>query len=224
MSAKARAKRSEIFRRNFLIQPTTKILDLGSEDGSNIYQVLKGTDHLPQNVYIADINEKSIDSGKEKYGYQGVLIDEEKPLPFPDNYFDIVYCSSVIEHVTLPKKELWDVTDGGQFARKAFIRQQAFAKEIIRLGQQYFVQTPCRSFPIESHTWLPLAGYLPRRALLKVMKVSNRFWIKAAEPDFNLLNEKELAALFPGAMILRERKFGLTKSLMAIYSKNISAL
>jgi hypothetical protein len=39
---------------------------------------------------------------------------------------------------------------------------------------------------------------------------------KASIPDFNLLNEKDLAEMFPDASILKESVLGFTKSLMAI--------
>ena len=50
-SSKARKKRTEIFRRYFLIDQNTKILDLGSETGSNIKNVIEGTSVRPENVY-----------------------------------------------------------------------------------------------------------------------------------------------------------------------------
>jgi hypothetical protein len=63
---------------------------------------------------------------------------------------------------------------------------------------------------------LPLVGYLPREIFLPILKTSNRFWIKQAEPDFNLLSDNDMKKLFPAAEIVCERKFGLTKSVMAI--------
>jgi hypothetical protein len=122
----------------------------------------------------------------------------------------------VIEHVTLPKSELWACRDGRKFREASIERQRQFAAEIRRLGKRWFVQTPAASFPIESHTWLPFFGYLPRRALLPMLRVTNRFWIKGAEPDFNLLSPREMQELFPGGRLQREKKFGLTKSIMMV--------
>lgn len=215
-SQNARKRRAEVFRRWFSIDRGTKVLDIGSEDGSNMFSVLDGTDHDPSNVFIADINHDSVARGAERYGFVPVVIDETGSLPFESRAFDIVYCSSVIEHVTLPHNEVWEHRDGKIFRQIAHEHQRSFADEIRRVGKRYFVQTPAAGFPIESHTWLPLAGYLPRRALLPTMKVANRVWPKASIPDFNLLNEKELVQLFPDARILKETSMGLTKSLMAI--------
>jgi hypothetical protein len=48
--------------------------------------------------------------------------------------------------------------------------------------------------------------------------LTKRFWIKKSEPDFNLLGTKEMKILFPGAEIICETKFGMTKSIMAVRS------
>ena len=215
-SQNARKKRADVFRRHFSVNKRTRILDIGSEDGSNILGVLEGTGHDPVNVFIADIDRNAVERGAERYGYNAVVIDETGALPFGSDSFDIVYCSSVIEHVTVPHDEIWEHKNGSVFREIAFKHQRLFADEIRRVGKNYFVQTPAAGFPIESHTWLPLAGYLPRRALLPTMKLANHVWPKASIPDFNLLNEKDLMQLFPDARILRESSLGLTKSLMAI--------
>lgn len=182
-SAKARKRRAEIFQRLFSIDETTKILDLGSENGTNIFNVLGDLPYQPRNVYIADISPNAVGEGAILYGFTPVVVNESKTLPFDDGFFDIVYCSSVIEHTTVPKAELWKWRDNKKFKEASWQRQNGFANEIRRLGKQYFVQTPCKTFPIESHTWLPLVGYFPREVLLPILRLSNRYWVKAADPD-----------------------------------------
>jgi SAM-dependent methyltransferase len=71
-----------------------------------------------------------------------VQADAAEGLPFATDEFDLVYCSSVIEHVPP--------------ARRA-----AFATELRRVGRGWFVQTPAWSFPIEPHALLPFAHWLP---------------------------------------------------------------
>ncbi len=215
-SRRARQKRAGIFRQKFKLDETTRVLDIGSENGENINLVLTGTPVLPENVFIADIQIEAINYGREKFGYQTVLLDESGKLPFAAGEFDVVYCSSVIEHVTLPKSEIWQITNEGEFRRKAWANQIKFANEVRRVGKAFFVQTPNRGFLIESHSWLPLAGFLLRPWLLKVLRFSNQFWVKGAPPDFNLLDASEMAQLFPEAEIVLEKKFGLVKSIMAM--------
>lgn len=215
-STQARYKRAEIFRQNFTLSANTKILDLGSETGSNINSILANSSVRAENVFIADISAAAVERGRELYGFNPILLDETGKLPFADDFFDIVYCSSVIEHVTISKAEVWQPFSDKDFALKSFARQREFAAEIRRVGKQYFVQTPDKYFPIESHSWLPFVNLLPRRVLIPLLQTTNKFWVKQTEPDFNLFNFAEMQAMFPDAKIVRERKFGLTKSLMAI--------
>jgi SAM-dependent methyltransferase len=216
VSTQARQKRGQIFRTHFRLDGTTKILDLGSENGAHIHSVLRGTPVDPRNVYIADLDPAAIEEGQRRYHFNPVLICESEPLPFPERFFDVVYCSSVLEHVTVPKKDVWTLYSAKEFKKRAALRQRAFAHEVARLGKGYFVQTPYRYFPIETHTWLPFVGWIPRRALIPFLRLSNRIWVKRTSPDWRLLTIRELSEFFPGATIIEERAFGLVKSIMAI--------
>lgn len=213
---KFRFKRRELFLKSFDIGHNTKILDLGSEDGSHISSVLSGTRALPSNVYLADIEETVINIGKKKYGYIPILISDSGKLPFDDHFFDIVFCSSVIEHVTVPKQELYCIKSSKEFKQRAFKRQREFAREIDRVSKGYFVQTPNKWFPLETHTWLPLIDIFPRSFLLRLLSITNKVWIKKADPDWNALDERQIKILFPNSKIIKEKFFGMTKSLIAI--------
>jgi len=215
--ARSRAERADLFRRELRIERGQRILDLGSEDGSHIASVIAPFDIAPEDVFIADIDASAVTRGAERFGFSPVVIQEDGPLPFPDGYFDVVFCSSVIEHVTGDKEAAKQTRDSRFFAEAA-INQRAFAGEVRRIGKRYFVQTPNRWFPIESHTWLPLVGYLPRRFLVSVIGFTNRWWVKTTIPDFRLLSARDMAELFPDAIIFRERSYGLAKSLIAIRS------
>ncbi|MBY0485157.1 MAG: class I SAM-dependent methyltransferase, partial [Gammaproteobacteria bacterium] len=98
-------------------------------------------------------------------------------------------------------------------------RQSEFANEIRRLGKGYFVQAPYRWFPIETHSWLPFVGYLPRRLQVLLIRFTNRFWIKRTSPDFYLPTMEDMKHYFPDASILKEYALGMTKSLIA-YRRN----
>jgi SAM-dependent methyltransferase len=206
-SAAARAKRRAMFLERFELTPETRILDVGSADGTHIHRVLRDTPVSPANVYIADIDERLVQQGARTYGYQPVTVEESGRIPFEDEYFDIVWSSSVIEHVTIPKAECWKVRSGRQFATRSLARQHEFAREIRRVGKNYWVQTPARSFWLESHSWLPFIGWLPRPLQLAILRGVMPYW--------HLLTRSQVAELFPGADILAERSFGMTKSWIA---------
>lgn len=216
LSHHARRSRGELFRRSFALGPESRLLDLGAGDGEHIAGILEGTAVVPANVHVADIAPASVEAAARRYGFTPVVIPQAGALPFRDGYFDVVFCSSVIEHVTLPKSEVWLERSTRRFREHSWRRQQEFASEIRRLGRGYFVQTPNRYFPIESHTWLPFVGWLPRRLVVPLLRLSNRVWVKQTRPDWNLLTACELARLFPDGRVVRERFLGLTKSITAI--------
>jgi hypothetical protein len=210
-SQRARAKRGELFRRLLQPSPQDKILDLGGGDGSHIASILPGY----HNIWVADIMAEPLQKAAQR-GFHTVLLSEGKPLPFEDQEFDIVFCSSVIEHVTVPKSDIYAYQHWREFREQSFQHQKAFADEIRRVGKRYFVQTPYKYFPIESHTWLPsVILWLPRRNLIALIHWLNRFWIKTTEPDYNLLSMREMRLLFPEAELYIEWWFGLPKSLIA---------
>lgn len=103
-----------------------------------------------------------------------------------------------------------------RFKGESLKRQREFSEEIKRITKQYFVQTPCKSFPIENNIWLPLISWLPRNLLIPMLRFTNLFWIKKTSPDWHLLSKKQMQEMFNGAEILEEKSFGLTKSLMAV--------
>ena len=215
-STHARNKRARLFQAAVRTTSQTTILDLGSEQGHAIHRVLSGTEVRPENVSIADISASAVAEGKDLYHYNPIVLEELALLPFGNAQFDVVYCFSVIEHVTLPKARVWEVNSSREFQTLAVAAQGRFAAEIRRVGRSYFVQTPYRHFPIESHSWLPLVNWLPRPILMRVLQVTNRYWVKRTQPDFYLLDRREFQRLFPDAEIYVERFLGIPKSLIAI--------
>jgi SAM-dependent methyltransferase len=118
--------------------------------------------------------------------------DVTEGLPYADGEFDLIYSSSVIEHV--PRE-----------------RRPAFAAEVRRVGRGLYVQTPAFSFPVEPHSLLPVAHWLPAAA-------RKSYWRLGAQgnwEDIALLRRRELHDLF-GAPVHAERLGPLTKSWIAI--------
>lgn len=116
------------------------------------------------------------------------MIQQTDKLPFQNNSFDIVFRNSVIEHVTIPKDRIWRLYSGNEFRRRSLVHQKEFADEIRRVGKGYWVQSPYKYFPVESHTWLPFIALFPRSILILMLKVTNRIWVKKTSPDWYLLN------------------------------------
>lgn len=130
----------------------------------------------------------------ERPDYPGPFVqaDAAAGLPFGDDEFDLVYSSSVIEHVPPARRE-------------------AFASEVRRVGRGWFVQTPARSFPIEPHALLPFAHWLPPL----VRRPYWRLGAAGAWEEISLLSRRELEALFGSA--LPERLGPLVKSWVCVH-------
>jgi hypothetical protein len=125
----------------------------------------------------------------------------------PDQSFDIVHSNSVIEHV-------------GRWPDML-----AMSREVRRLAPIYFVQTPYFWFPVEPHCATAFFHWVPESVRLSMlMRKPRGNWGKAPDVDAAmrliqsnvLLDYRMLRTLFPDGTILRERLFGLTKSLIAI--------
>lgn len=213
VSQRARNSRAQLFRETFEVGPETRILDLGGNSGGHIAKVLEGLDYSPANVTIADVLPEPLAKARER-GFRAVQLDGPV-LPFEDHEFDIVFCSSVIEHVT-PE----EARGKPGFRSRAMRLQEGFAAEIRRVAVRYWVQTPNRWFPVESHLLLPFVGYMTHRSACRATKFAKRFWIRRTVPypsDVNLLAARDMERLFPEGRIIRESFAGLTKSLVAAH-------
>ena len=125
---------------------------------------------------------------------------------FGNNQFDVVFSNSVIEHVGTREE------------------QARMAREIMRVGQRYFVQTPNRFFPIEPHFLFPFFQFLPLPLRVFLVRHFDMGWYtKAANRreavelarSVRLLTERELRRMFPRARIYKEKFLGLNKSFIA---------
>jgi len=124
-----------------------------------------------------------------------------------DREFHIAHSNAVIEHVGD-----WE-------------RMKQFAREVSRVAERYFVQTPNFWFPIEPHCMIPFFHWLPEplRVLL-IMHFNLGNWsrqesVSAAVAQVNsahLLDKRMFTELFDGAKLVKERFLLLTKSFIAV--------
>jgi SAM-dependent methyltransferase len=212
-SSYSRQKRARLFLETFRIDEGTRILDLGGGAGGHIASILNGRGK----VTVADISDSDLAEARAR-GFETVqLSGDRETLPFDDDAFDVVFCSSVIEHVTGPKEEMRWMTDDRRFNEMSDRHQSVFAAEIRRVGRGFFVQTPYKYFPVESHSWLPvIIVMMPRWMMVPTIRFTNRFWPKGTRPDFRLLTRRSMRRLFPDAEIMDEKVAGLAKSIIAV--------
>lgn len=179
LAARARARRHERFRALTGADERTRILDVGC--GTLGLRALE-----PQlDVTGVDLVERPT------YPGPFVVADATERLPFDDDAFDLVYSSSVVEHIDPAKR-------------------QAFADELRRVARGWWVQTPAFSFPVEPHALLPAAHWLPPA----VRRPYWRLGVAGDWEDVRLLRRAEMTALF-GAPVA-EKLGPLTKSWISV--------
>lgn len=189
------------------LRPTEKdkVLDLGAtslpDAQENMFELYYP---YPGRVTAAGVEDCSFLTERCP-GLTFVRIEAGKALPFEDNAFDVGFSNAVIEHA-------------GSRASQAF-----FLSELIRVSRSCFVTTPNRWFPIELHTRLPFAHWLPKPLFSRLLSLLGMdFYSK--EENLNLLTCTELLALVPTASakrarIIKQRFLCLPSNLMLVVEK-----
>jgi hypothetical protein len=201
----ARKKIFDCFMRKMMPTEIDRIIDVGvtSEktlDSSNFFERFYP---FPKNITCVGTEDGSY-LEKEYPGLRYQLVFPENPLPFKDNQFEIGFSNAVVEHA-------------GNFQAQKF-----FISEICRISKRFFIVTPNRWFPFETHTGLPIVHYMPKpmfRKLLRNTKYS--FW--SSEDNLNLLGLKDFQRLFPENVTIEAQKvriLGFTSNLIISGTKN----
>ena len=180
LAARARARRHAAFFGLTGLQPGMRVPDVGCGSA--------GLRALEPELEITGVDLQA----RPDYPGPFLQADVTEGLPYEDGQFDLVYSSSVVEHV--PR------------ARRA-----AFAAEVRRVGRGLYVQTPAYSFPLEPHALLPFAHWLP-------VAIRRPYWRAGTQgywEDIDLLRRGEVADLF-AAPVHAERVGPLAKSWIAI--------
>ena len=173
------------------VSPGERILDVGAGAGAALERFNRTNEIVA--VDLDPLASEWLDQDNVT-----VQVADATKLPFADREFPLAFSSSVIEHIPA---EL----------------QPAFASEIRRVSERYYVQTPNRWFPIEPHYQFPFFQFFPERLQ---RWLNSRFTLgwreRGSWEEANLLSAGDLRRLFPDGEIHREKLFGLTKSLMVV--------
>lgn len=184
-----------------------RLLDVG---GRKVYWNILPPDFLAKhNVEITILNLPGELHGTDDDIFKHVAGDACNLVEYTDKAFHIAHSNSVIEHV-----------GGWQNVKR-------FAAEVRRVASGLFIQTPYYWFPVEPHFVLPLIHWTPRpiqETLVRRLPLGHH---KAKEPNLDaaiscidvaprLLDLRAYKLLFPDCMIVKERFFLMTKSLVAV--------
>jgi hypothetical protein len=196
-----RAYQSDSFIRRWRAQRMTKMMErVGLRPGQRVID-LGGTEQLwsllDLDVHVTFVNTNCSDAQPSDPSRFALVQGDACDLSgIPDQSFDLAFSNSVIEHVGGPD------------------RQEAFAREIRRVGRAYWVQTPSDRFPVEPHTGIPYYWRLPERTrawLLRRWRRRSAVWAWAIE-NTTVLPSSRMRALFPDGEVFVEYRFGFEKS------------
>ena len=209
VSAFFRRRRMIKFLRIFKIKPRTRVLDLGGAPGiwEHVSVPLEITLlNLPGAVSPSEFQMLQ-SPGLIHHTFHVIEGDACYVDQFGDRSFDLVFSNSVIEHVGPPTK------------------QAEFAREVLRLGKSYWVQTPSKWFPIEAHSLMPFYWFYPewmRAALMRTWRKRFPEWWADYIGTTRVLSRRRMAELFPNGQTRVEYFFGFPKSYVS-YSPEYSA-
>ncbi len=185
------------------VRPTseTTVVDVGVADSGfgdepghaythNFFEAL-----YPWREQITAVGDVPLERFGETFPEVRRVVADGRELPFRDGEFDVAFSNAVVEHVG----------DRDQ--------QRRFVHELCRVAGRVFVTTPNRLFPVEVHTLVPFAHWLPKPAADRAFAALRR----DAWHGVELLTPKQLLALFPAEVEARLVDRGIT---LAVYAEH----
>lgn len=170
-------------------RPETTVLDVGftadDRPDSNFFERLYPH---PRRI-VAISTEPFTPAGRELADDRCVRADGAA-LPFPDRSFDLVVSFATLEHVGSRE------------------RQATLVRELCRVGRRVCITIPNRWYPIEFHTVLPLAHWLPLRHFRTICRWLGREFY-AREETLNPLSKNDVLAMVPAGRPVSVRRFWL---------------
>lgn len=196
-----RQRRTAEFLRRFRPTKQTRILDVGG-----LPRFWRG---VPMEAEVTIINLGPLAPHESEFltANQAFVQADATKLPWGEQFFDIVFSNSVIEHLGS-----WE-------------KQADFARECQRVGKSWWIQTPAREFPVEPHYGAPFMHWLPKRVQKRLLRHFSLWgWLARPGPEaldaslaeLRLLKAREFKSLFPDSEIKTERLLGLPKSYVAL--------
>ncbi len=206
LSSISRRRKLALFYETFCPTDEMRVLDVGAEANPNGDRGLQLIDSYKWkfNLTALNLSHEHVARIKKHYPQVDAVVADACKLPWPDNYFDIVYSNAVIEHVG------------------DFVRQKQMASEIMRVGKRWFVSTPNRWYPFEFHlrlpfvTWLGGDAYLHAARLVRYNHVRRRYTFNNSKADFRLMDANEMKLCFPGCRIVKQRITFMAETLIAL--------
>ena len=206
LSLKARWKMYQKLIQKLPLSSLRSILDVGvtadkTRDDSNFFEKM-----FPEKDKITALSNQQAHWLESEYPGLKFVQGDARKMPFPDNAFDFVFSSAVIEHVG------------------SFEWQKQMISECVRVSKRYVcILTPYRFYPVELHTILPLIHWLPRKAHRWILKKIG-FAEMARESNLHLLSRSDVYRMcrelrLSKPTIVFNYFFGFPSNLMIFFEK-----
>jgi hypothetical protein len=176
VSMRSRERKLRLFLEALDPGPETTIVDVGVTDApfgdgsaDNFFEAL-----YPWPERITAVGITDLDRFRAAFPGISAVRADGRELPFADGTFDLAFSNAVVEHV-----------GGGREGQRRFVH------ELCRVARNVFVTTPNSRFPLEVHSLVPFAHWLPRGLRDPILRA--RGFHDVLEP----LSAREFAALFP---------------------------
>jgi SAM-dependent methyltransferase len=176
VSLRSRERKLELFLSELRPGAETTVVDVGVTDApfgggstDNFFEAL-----YPWPAQVTAVGHTELDRFAAAFPEVTAVRADGRSLPFADAQFDAGFSNAVIEHVA-----------GGREGQRQFVH------ELCRVASRVFVTTPNRFFPLEVHTLVPFAHWLPPAPRERVLRV------RGFDDVLDPLGPRELAALFP---------------------------
>ncbi len=199
LSHKSRTKKFDLLKKEYQARPEDRVLDVGASGEVFLQYSLEDVYPFPERIVAGGYEPSEIVSARRHYPQPQYVLFDGCALPFPDQSFDLVFSNAVIEHILGPG------------------RQEAFAKEIMRVGKSWFVTTPNYWYPFESHHHLPFFQFLPRPVQMHYNRWLGTHIPKGTVQELGLLSARQLHRLFPTSEIARVRVTFWPETLVAYH-------
>ena len=198
-SLRNRQRKLALFMEAMRPGPDTRIVDVGVGDtgfgtepgvaaSHNFFEAL-----YPWPEQITAVSDVPLPNFSRAFPRVRCVTASGTELPFEDDAFDIAFSNAVVEHV------------GERSVQRRFVA------ELCRVAPRVFVSTPNRWFPVETHTLVPLAHWLPRGSRDRVFEALRCDSWRGVE----LLSRRELVDLFPPGMEPRVVESRITTTIAA---------
>jgi hypothetical protein len=177
VSMRSRERKLRLFLELLRPGPETTVVDVGVTDApfgaGSTDNFLEAMYPWPSRITAVGVTE--LERFAAAFPDVRAVRADGRELPFADGEFDLAFSNAVVEHVA-----------GGRAGQRRFVA------ELCRVAHRVFVTTPNRWFPLDPHTLLPLAHWLPRGpARDRVLRA------RGFDDVLDPLGPHDLASLFP---------------------------